>query len=108
MKLVAAIMAICALSLFGCSDDDDVLEPTAVPDSPFLPRTSIENVLHNFREAHVQRDFEEYEKLFDHEDVIENHLPASIAFWLKRDNHFRLFSITIFITGSNVFTIPTI
>ena len=34
--------------------------------------------------------------------------PASIPFWFKRTNHFRLLCITIFITDSDIFTLPAI
>jgi hypothetical protein len=47
-------------------------------------------------------------KLIGHEGVLVNHLPVSVAFWLKRNNHFRLFDVTTFITDSNIFTIPAI
>lgn len=30
--------------------------------------------------------------------------PTSVTFWFKRDSHFRLFRVTIFIADSNIFT----
>ncbi len=47
-------------------------------------------------------------KLIGHVDVSYNHLPASVAFWLKRFNHLRLFDMTIFNADSDIFTIPAI
>jgi hypothetical protein len=34
--------------------------------------------------------------------------PSPLPFWFKRSSHFRLFYITIFSAGSDIFTIPTI
>jgi hypothetical protein len=35
-------------------------------------------------------------------------VPTSSAVWPKRKSHFRSFQLTIFITDSDVFTLPTI
>jgi len=37
-----------------------------------------------------------------------NAIPTSLPFWFKRKSHFRLLLITIFISDSHVFSIPTI
>ena len=34
--------------------------------------------------------------------------PTSNIVWFKRVNHFRLFTFTVFITGSDIFTLPAI
>lgn len=34
--------------------------------------------------------------------------PTSNTVWFKRVNHFRLFTFTVFITGSDIFTLPAI
>ena len=34
--------------------------------------------------------------------------PASCTVWFKRINHFRLFRFTVFITDSDIFTLPVI
>ena len=43
-----------------------------------------------------------------HESVFFNQTPASVTVLVKRNNHFRLFVLTIFIADSHVFTLPTI
>jgi len=44
----------------------------------------------------------------DHENAIINVSPTSNTFWFKRISRFRLSTLTIFITDSDIFTLPAI
>jgi hypothetical protein len=60
-RRLAVVAIILAVALAGCGDKD----PTGIrlPPSPFLPRTSPANLLHNLQEAYEHRNLAEYESL---------------------------------------------
>jgi hypothetical protein len=52
-----------------------------------------------------------YRRATDERDIppqLGDDIPASGAFWPKPTNLFGLFSVTIFITDSDLFTVPTL
>jgi hypothetical protein len=67
MKRILGLFLTVSLSVavLACGHDEETVPETS--ESPYLPRTSIENVMANLATAYQERNLEEYAKLFDHD-----------------------------------------
>ena len=76
--LIAGVVILIAGLGWGCGNEW-TLPPDEIPGSPFLPRSSPENLLANLKAAYADRNLAEYESLLARND------PAFIALLCPRD-----------------------
>jgi hypothetical protein len=76
LRLPPLILVLVFFLVAGCGDDKKATEPDG---SPYLARTSIENVMANLRTAYEEQNLGEYESLFDQDQFIFVFSPADVG-----------------------------
>jgi hypothetical protein len=83
------VLAVLCLTLVSCGESKKSTKPE--PEGPYLPGTTLSNVIHNLKQAYIDQDYDGYAALFDGDYRFLRGTSSTWSLGDELDVHHRMF-----------------